>query len=582
MTESSSPSSGILIPPFDRKFFSGEETLTAIGEGELGGKAHGLAQIKDFIFEHFSRKPFPDIVVDVPRLTVITTRYFDLFMEQNRLYDLALTDLPDERMAHHFLKAALPPDLLGDLRALTENLHVPLAVRSSSLLEDSLDCPFAGVYETKMVPNNQSSSDERFRKLTEAVKFVYASTFFNQAKDYMRATGNAPESEKMAVIIQEVVGLRHGDRFYPNLAGVGRSYNFYPFGHAEPEDGVANLALGLGKSIVDGSLVWTYSPAYPNTGPPFNSINDMLKNTQTTFWAVNMGKPKTYNPLHETEYLIQSDLSEAEYDNTLKYVASTLDPKSGRISIGTGMKGPRIINFSPLLQAELIPFNDLLRSVLEVCESSTGAKVEIEFAMTFDRDRKGAGRFGLLQVRPMGVSDEIVELVDEEFSGDRVLLASAAAMGNGVERSLQTIVYVKPDGFDFKYTVRVARELEQVNRDLILKGVSYLLIGFGRWGSSDSWLGIPVNWGQISGSRVIVEATFAERPVDLSQGSHFFHNISNLQVKYLSVPAGSGIDWDWLKSQPAEYDGEFVRCVTLSEPLVVKVDGRSRKGVVRR
>ena len=572
------------IVRFDRDFYSEKEEFTYIGDGELGGKGMGLAFIKEKIISYFSEreKEFAPFRVNIPRLTVITTRYFDIFMEQNNLYDIAFSDLSDERIAHHFLKADIPAQLVGDLRALIAKVHSPLAVRSSSLLEDSLNSPFAGIYETKMIPNNQPDTAARFKKLVEAIKFVYASTFFNSAKSYMKATGNNLRDEKMAVIIQEVEGLRHYDRFYPNIAGVARSYNFYPTGDAAPEDGVVNLALGLGKTIVDGGIVWPYSPQNPEVSPPYGSINELLKQTQLDFWAVNMGPPPAYDPVKETEYLMKATLKEAEYDNTLRYVASTYDGAADRINIGTGSAGPRVINFGPILQVELLPLNKLIKAILKLCEETFDAKVEIEFAVSIDPADKTSARFGFLQVRPMALSDETVEIKEDELSPETVFAASGNVMGNGCVDNIRDILYVEPETFNLKYSQAIAAEIFPLNRQLVEEQIPYLLIGFGRWGSSDPWLGIPVNWGHISGARVIIESQLPGVQIDLSQGSHFFHNISNLGILYLSIKKSDpfAIDWEWLNRQQVLKSAKYVKRVRLKSPLAIKVDGRKRMGVI--
>jgi hypothetical protein len=574
------------ITRFNRDFYSETDAFTYIGEGELGGKARGLALFNEKIISHYNDQAFTPIVVNIPRLTVITTQHFQRFMEENDLYDIGFSDLSDERIAHHFLKAELPVSLVGDLRALIAKVLTPLAVRSSSLLEDSLKSPFAGVYETKMIPNNQPDIDTRFRKLTEAVKFVYASTFFNGAKSYMKATSHNLKDEEMAVIIQEVVGLRHYDRFYPNISGVARSYNFYPVGHAKPEEGVVNLALGLGKTIVDGGVVWTYSPQYPDVNPPYNSINDLLKQTQLDFWAVNMGKPPAYDPVKETEYLMKAALKDADYDNTLGFIASTYDHESDCINIGIGSAGARIINFAPILQANLLPVNELIKSLLKLCEEIFAAKVEIEFALTIavdpDNKKKKFARFGFLQVRPMAVSNKPVEVEESELTPGTVLAASDNVMGNGCVDNIRDILYVVPETFSLKNSKAIAAEVSTINRQLVNRKIPYLLIGFGRWGTSDPWLGIPANWGQISGARVIVESQLPDIPIDLSQGSHFFHNISNLGIFYFSLKKDDlfPIDWQWLKKQKIITRGKYVNHAQFKSPLLVKVDGRKRKGVI--
>ena len=343
------------LPVFDRKFWDGTFRCTQIGSGSIGGKASGLVFIKDLLAEQIDPASFPDVDINVPTMAVIATDCFDQFIAQNRLAELPFDEMPDDRIAHAFQKGDLPVELLGDLRALIVQVKTPLAIRSSSLLEDALERPFAGVYATKMIPNNQPDPDTRFRRLVEAIKFVYASTYFREARDYIRTTGTKPSEEKMAVIIQEVVGQRRGDRFYPDISGVARSYNFYAFEPARPEDGVVTLALGLGKTIVDGGIAWTFSPAYPKKPPPFASVQELLKGTQTEFWAVNMGKPPAYDPVSETEYLVHPNLSDAEADEALYFLASTYDPERDRVVPGIGSRGPRILNFAPTAGAGGVP-----------------------------------------------------------------------------------------------------------------------------------------------------------------------------------------------------------------------------------
>jgi len=354
------------IPRFDRRFFDSENVVSRIGGGAIGGKASGLAFADRVLEDRFPDQVFEGMEVSVPRLVVLGTDIFDAFMNRNDLYDIALDNIADDRIANAFQRAEFPAEFAGDLRGLIGSVHSPLAIRSSSMLEDAMYEPFAGVYGTKMTPNNQPDTDSRYKKLVEGIKFVYASTFFREAKAYGSMTGHTPSEEKMAVIIQEVVGRRYGDRFYPSISGVGRSYNFYSFGHAQPEDGVVDLALGLGKTIVDGGLVWTYCPEYPNANPPFTT-SDLLKHTQTEFWAVNMGRPQAYDPIHEMEYLAQSTLREAESDGSLALLASTYQPQNDRIVMGTGADGPRILNFAPVIRLSDIPLNDLVKILLNTC-----------------------------------------------------------------------------------------------------------------------------------------------------------------------------------------------------------------------
>ncbi len=570
------------LPQFDRDFFGSAEVLTCLGSGSIGGKASGLAFIRNVLTKFSSGRSDDGITLGIPRLAVLATDAFDRFMDENDLYDIALSGASDERIAHAFQKARLPALLVGDLRALIGSVQTPLAIRSSSLLEDAMYEPFAGVYATKMIPNNQAGIDTRFQRLREAIKYVYASAFFKSARDYIAATGKDSAEEKMAVISEEVVGSRHGDRFYPDIAGVARSFNFYPTGRAKPEQGVIDLALGLGKSIVDGGLVWTYSPPFPRVTPPVGSPSELLKMTQTTYWAVNMGRPAEYDPVRETEYMIRGNLKDAELDGTLRFTASTYRPQDDRLVSGTGPDGPRVLTFAPILADNEIPLNKLLKELLESCEEAVGSPVEIEFAVTLDSRHARPARLGFLQVRPMVVSDETVEIDAGEMQGDNVLAASDAVLGNGTTDGIEDIVYVRPDQFEARHTRTIAGQLAEINRELRTEKRRYLLVGFGRWGSSDQWLGIPVEWGQISGAGAIVEATLPDMDVDLSQGSHFFHNISSFQICYFMIRhSGSfAVDWPWLEGQREVSSTEFVRHVRLEKPLTIKVDGRKGQGVI--
>lgn len=568
------------LPRFDRHFFDGRQRVSVMGTGVCGGKAAGLIRMRDALAVGVGEGRFPRVEVNIPTLTVVATDHFEHFLVENRLWDLTRSDAPDAHIALAFQHADLPVDLLGDLRALVEQVRQPLAIRSSSLLEDALFRPFAGVYATKMIPNNQPDADTRFRRLVEAIKFVYASTFFSDAKRYARAAGRSIEEERMAVIIQEVVGRRHRERFYPDLSGVARSYSFYRIGRARPEDGVATLALGLGRTIVDEGLGWTYSPAYPAVPPPY-SLDQLLEQTQTTFWAVNMGRPPAYDPINEVEYLVRASLADAEADGTLDLVASTYDVDRDRLVPGVSGRGPRVLDFSPLLVLEVWPVNAVIRRLLEVCEQVYGGPVEIEFAATFHPE-SGRARVGFLQVRPMVVADDLVDVADAELASPDAVVASRRAMGNGCLATIRDIVYVRPDRFEARWTRVIAEEIAAINRVLTDERRPYVLIGFGRWGSTDPWLGIPVTWPQVAGAQVLVEATLPSFDVEISQGSHFFHNLSSFRVSYFAVghEPGERLAWDWLAAQPAERDTSFVRHVRVERPLLVKVDGRTGRGVI--
>ena len=572
------------LPAFDRNFWDGTFSFTRIGSGSLGGKAGSLVFVKDLLGQAVDAASYPGVEVNVPTMAVIATDCFSDFIQLNHLSDLDFDQMPDDQIGAAFQQGDLPPELLGDLRALSAQVKTPLAVRSSSLLEDTLEHPFAGVYATKMIPNNQLDPDARFRSLLEAIKFVYASTYFREARDYIRTTGCEPAQEKMAVILQEVVGRRHGDRFYPDLSGVGRSYNYYCSPPALPNDRVVNLALGLGKSIVDGGVSWTYSPAYPRKPPPFASIDEMFRTTQTEFWAVNMGKPPAYDPVSEIEYMVRANLEDAEADETLRFVASTFDPGRNRVVLGTGARGPRVLDFAPLLVMEQFPLNRILKALLQAAEAALSAKVEIEFAATMDQPLNGPAEFrlGFLQVRPMAVSSEVIEVAADDLISPQAVVASDRVMGNGQDSAIRDIVFVRPENFSLMRTPEIAAELAAINCKLVDEQRPYVLIGFGRWGSSHPSLGIPVDWSQISGARAIVEATLPDMNVELSQCSHFFHNLTSFHAMYFMVRHDGefSIRWEWLNRQPVVSETQLVRHVRLSEPVSLRVDGRTGRGVV--
>lgn len=567
------------LPRFDRLLFRGNAGLSRIGSGDIGGKAQGLLRAQQLLAAQFADAALP---VSVPRAAVIATDVFDAFLQRNDLREATAGDLPDDRIAHAFMQAELPAEVVGDLRALVAETGAPLAVRSSSRLEDALLRPFAGVYATKMIPNHEPEADLRFRRLCEAIKLVYASTFARAARDYARSVAADVAAEKMAVIVQEVVGDRYGQRFYPAVSGVARSWNYYPAADVPPAAGVVSLALGLGKTIVDGGVCWSYAPPLPQAPPPYADVGDLLRRSQSRFWAVNMGRPPSYDPTRETEYLLQAGLDDADYDDTLRFVASTYDPGSDRLSPGTHGQGPRAVTFAPLLQLEVLPLNDLLRQLLAAFERELGGAVEIEFALAIRSGPPAHGRLGFLQVRPMAAGGDAIDLDAKALQHPQALLCSDRVMGNGVDDTIADVVYVRPENFTAAATPQIAAELARIDQALLAAGRPYLLIGFGRWGSSDPWLGIPVDWSQIAGARVIVESTLPTMDTEPSQGSHFFHNLASFRVGYFMVhhDARPGIAWHRLDALPAVAESQLIRHVRLVQPLHVAIDGRSARGVI--
>ena len=572
-----------LIPGYSRDTGFHLTPITRIGSGEIGGKAHGLLSAKALIDRLDLSGELEGISVSIPRMVVLTTEVFDLFMERNELQELVKSEISDVRIADAFQRGDFPTEYVGDLMTLAQSLTTPIAVRSSSRLEDALYRPFAGVYGTKMVPNNQFSSSERFLRLIEAIKYVYASTYFREARIYRRNCTDDTTEEKMAVILQEVVGKRHGERFYPEVSGVARSFNFYAMNWVRPEDGVIDLALGLGKTVVDGEAAWTYSPHLPHVGPPFNTISDMLKHSQVTFWAVNMEKPTVYDPVNEAEYLIRCDLPDAEVDGSLKFLASTFDSESGRIRSGISTRGPRLLNFTPILTHNRVPLNQLLKLLLKECETALGSPVEIEFAMSLDLEDGLPASFGFLQVRPIVIDSVNVEFGEEDFEATNVLLASDNALGNGIIDTIEDIILVRRDLFDWKHTPVIANEIEYLNARLIRENRNSILVGYGRWGTTDEWRGIPVHVGQISSARVIIEATLPGMVVSPSQGSHFFHNLTSFRVFYFSMPHENSlrnIAWDVLDACEIIEETQFVQLLRARSPFKTMVDGKTRRGII--
>ncbi len=570
--------------PFDPDSFDPNSPFTIVGSGALGGTAEYLDRLRTRVLPLLDPEEFPDFEIGVPNLVVLTTELFDAFIEENKLREVVASGVSDRDIAGAFLEAAIPARYLRDLVSLCQRLETPLAVRPSTTLESELGHPLAGAYTTKMIPNNEEEFDDRFEHLCQAIQRVYASAFFEKAADCARRLGREPGTDRIAVILQEVVGRPHGSRFYPTISGSISSYNYYPTYGASPRDGVGNLALGLGKTIVDGGRSWVYCPAVPHRPPPFLNMRGLLKNSQTRFWAVGLDKPVISSPTQEEEFLARCGLDEAMNDGTLRYVSSTYDPQSDRLTPGTAGKGSRVVNFAPILASTEIPLNDLLQRLLEVSKEEFSTPVELEFALDLDPEKGLPARVGMVRVRPVNVSEERIEVTDADQKGESVLLASSAAMGNGRLDTIQDVVFVKPKELDPIHTVLIAAEIGRFDQALREAGNPYVLIGFGRWGTQDPWLGIPVTWGQIQGSKVLVEATLPQMNPELSQGAHFFQSMVAGDMLYLAVGQSEPvpIDWDWLDQQETIAEGDYIKHVRTAAPIVVSVDGRTGKGVIQK
>ena len=574
--------SEFLIGDFDAATFkAGDAFFLRIGAGSLGGKARGLAFMRHMLYtQHFSRR-FPGVKVTVPPAVVISTDVFDRFLAENNLLDFAIHCDDDAEIQRRFLDAPLPAQLQEDMRAFLAEVTYPLAVRSSSLLEDSHYQPFTGVYETFML-GNQGELQARLARLTEAIQRTYASTFSQHAKGYVRATPYRLEEEKMAVILQQVVGAIHGDRFYPDFAGVVRSRNFYPVPPMAPEDGIAAVALGMGRAVVQGGKCLTFCPRYPRNLVQFSSVKDILANSQSEFWALELNHQKHEDPLAELREA-RFGLDSAEQDGTLHALGSTYSRDNDAVYDGLSRAGARIVSFAPILKQEVFPLAAVLEQLTKVGEDALGQPVEIEFAVRLPRQSDDAAEFGFLQIRPLVLSGEGEELRMGDVDPSSLVCRSTQVLGNGRVNNLNDVVVVDFHRFERGRSQEVAEAVAHFNANLSLESRPYLLIGVGRWGSNDPWLGIPVEWDEISGARVIVEAGFRDFRVIPSQGSHFFQNLMAFQIGYFTVnpDAGEGsVDWPWLEAQQAIEEQGCVRHLRFPEPLLVVMNGKAREGMI--
>jgi len=571
----------VLVKPFEYASQLSHLEIHRIGKGALGGKARGLSFLAKLISKYISDDMFPDLRITIPRTIVLTTDVFDIFMMQNKLYDSNLYDLTDERIALKFMSGTLPATVLGDLRAFIQKTRKPLIVRSSGVLEDSLLQSFAGIYDSILLPNESWETDFRFQDVCNAVKYVYASTFFEKARTYIKSTPKNIGDEKMAVIIQEVAGRRYENYFYPVVSGVAKSYNYYPAGGCKPEDGVVYLALGLGKTIVDGGCSFCFCPEHP-TVPLYGTPKDFIKYAQRRFYALNLrSNYRIVERNEETSYSIL-DLDDAKRHGVLDKVASTYFPQDDRLYPGVYDEGSIVIDFAPIIQYEALPLAKALKLLLRISEIELGYPVEIEFAVNQEDAESHKADLIILQIRSMIPSGKNMDVSIGEYNPETDICYSENALGNGVIEGIQNIVYVKP-GFDMKNSIRVVSQIRRINNALMNNKTPYILIGPGRWGSADPCLGIPVIWSDIAGTKVIVETPWRERHIDPSQGSHFFHDLISSQVGYLITKEGKGnVDYQWLESLPVITDEEDVRHVKTISPLLVKIDGKHGVGVIQK
>lgn len=569
-----------IITDFTKETFDPGSSFARIGGGSLGGKARGLSFVNTLINNYNVRESFEDVQISVPSAVVLGTDVFDQFLEENNLKKFALNCDDDKLITKRFLEAGkFPEDILGELAAFLDIVRTPLAIRSSSLLEDSQYHPFAGVYQTYMIPNIHSNSLIRLNDLLNSIKRVYASTYYQSAKNYIKITSYRLEEEKMAVIIQRTVGNTHGNRFYPDISGVAKSYNFYPISPQKSNDGIISAALGLGKTVVDGGNTVRFCPKYPTDLIQFYSVKESLNNSQRDFYALSLDGNSEFGYETHDMLLIKHDLKAAEEDDTLQFVASTYSPENDRIYDGLSREGMRLVTFGPILRNKLFPLPQILELLLDMGTWGMGTPVEIEFAVNMSTKPK---EFGILQMRPLVIHHEVEELEIDESDKENIICYSEQVLGNGLIDDLKDIIYVDYNTFDRSKSIDVAKEVSYFNSKMLDANKPYLLIGVGRWGSLDPWLGIPVTWEQIAGAKAIIETGFKEFSVTPSQGTHFFQNITSFMIGYFTVDTNKKdyIDWNWITSQVPVESKTFTKHLHFDNPIILKMNGHENKGII--
>ncbi|MBN1253006.1 MAG: phosphoenolpyruvate synthase [Bacteroidales bacterium] len=571
-----------IIAKFYKENYDEYLNFTRIGDGSIGGKARGLAFLDSLIKKNPILDEFKNVIISIPRTVVLTTEIFDEFMEMNNLYDLALSDADDEIIFKAFIEAKIPVQIIDDLITFINVSKNPIAVRSSSLLEDSHYQPFAGVYATYMIPKVDDNK-KMVKILTEAIKSVYASVYMKSSKSYMTATRNVIDEEKMSIVLQEVCGHNYGDRFYPTISGVARSINFYPIGKEVAEDGVANICLGLGKQIVEGGRSLRFSLKHPTKILQLSDTASAVRDTQKEFYALDL-KYESFRPSTDDSVNLQKlKIKDAEKDNSLKFVASIYDYKDNTIKEGEHYEGRKIITFSNILKYEAFPLARILEKVTEIAKKAINSHIEIEFAMNLPQTKNEIAEFNLLQIRPIVDNSEKITTKLEDIAKNETIIYSNQALGNGSIKGLNDIIYVKTSSFDSSNNSKIAEMVDKINSKFIKEGKNYILIGPGRWGSTDKWLGIPVKWANISNAKVIIESGLPEYRIDPSQGTHFFQNLTSFRIGYLTLNpyADDGFyDVDYLDKLDSFWENEFVRHIRFENDLIVKIDGKKNIGLI--
>ncbi len=573
-----------VITQFQRESFDEYFMLTRIGESSIGGKARGLAFLDTLIKRNRLYNRFDGVEITIPRTIVIGTDIFDEFMEMNKLYKIALSDnVSDEEILKNFIESPLPDIVSDDLETIVSLVENPLAIRSSSLLEDSHYQPFAGIYNTYMVPLVEEDRSITLKQVHNAIKGVYASAFYKDSKAYMQATSNVIDEEKMAIVIQVVAGKRYNNHYYPTFSGVARSINFYPVEPEKSEDGIANIAVGLGKYIVDGGLSLRFSPKYPKKVLQISNPDMALKETQKYFFALDLNPESFQISPDDAVNLIKYPMRQAEKDGSIKEIASSYDFHNHVLRDGYGYDGKKLATFAGILKHNKFPLAEILQTVLKLGEEEMGKPVEIEFVVDLNERRGSRKVFNLLQIRPIASKDESVNIDQSDINPDKLLILSEKALGNGVIDSITDLVYVKPQNYNPAGNKDIVPLVAELNDRFLKEGKNYILIGPGRWGSSDPWLGIPVKWPHISAARLIIESGLEDYRIDPSQGTHFFQNLTSFRVGYFTINPfiGDGSwDVDFLDRQPAVFENEFIRHIRFDKPLVTKIDGKKNLGIV--
>ncbi len=575
-------SSGV-IAEFNDKTYDKFVKFARIGDGMIGGKARGLAFLDAIIEKHKDLFKFQNIEVNVPKTVVLTTAVFDRFMTINNLFDFAMSNVSDKEIFSRFINSEFPPEFLPDIKIFLKVIEKPIAVRSSSLLEDSQYQPFAGVYSTYMVPYYKCEFKTTLELLIKAIKGVYASVYFNESKAYMAATHNVIDEEKMAVVLQEICGTEHNNRYYPIISGVAKSVNFYPIGSEKTEDGIVDIAFGLGKQIVEGEPTLHFSPASPEKILQLTDPQTALQQTQKSFYAIDITQKEFTEETDDTFNLIKYRIADAEQDETIDFVSSKYDFTTDTLNDGIHYKGKKVLTFNNILKYKKFPLVDLLNTVLRVGRREMGNPVEIEFALDFDFKKSEIVHFKLLQIRPVVTNKESLKIDLSSFNQYETIIFSPNAMGNFTVKDVYDIVYVKPETFDATYNPQIAEIIGNLNEKFLKEKKNYYLIGPGRWGSRDRWLGIPVKWAQISAARIIVEASLDDYRIEPSQGTHFFHNLTSFSVGYYTVNPfmeNNFYNTEFLNSQNAVYEDKFIRHIRFEQPIIAQIDGKKMIGVI--